>query len=116
MSKLNDEWYNAFESFDTEEDVIDFIFEKIDTRGFEDSYVDVGGFHEPNECFKFTVEEKIQLLYDFMIDLINSKIEILENMKYNYINKIKESNNQDKIEAYNDVIDYLNNKIQSFEE
>lgn len=49
MAKLDDCWWNAFRgSFDTEEDVVDFIFENIDTKGWEDSCRDMGGFGEPN--------------------------------------------------------------------
>lgn len=74
MAKLNDDWWNVFRgSFQTEEDIIEFIFEIIDTRKWEDSYVDVGGCGEPNEMFKQTVQDKRDLFYEFMISLINKK-------------------------------------------
>ena len=72
MAKLNNEWWNAFRgSFQTEEDVIEFIFENINTSKWEDSYIDAAGYGEPNEMFKQTVEDKKNLLYDFMMELIN---------------------------------------------
>mgnify|MGYP000927924742 CR=1 FL=1 len=74
MAKLNNDWWNAFRgSFKTEEDVIEFIFEHLDTSAFEDSYIDMGGYGEPNECFKQSAEDKKQLLYDFMMELIGNK-------------------------------------------
>ena len=74
MAKLSDDWWFGFGgSFQTEEDVIDFIFENIDTRNQEDSYVDATGYGEPNETFKVTVEDKKILLYEFMMNLIDEK-------------------------------------------
>lgn len=74
MAKLNDDWLHGFRgSFQTEEEVIEFIFERLDTKGFEDSYIDAGGRGEPNEFFKQTAEDKRQLLYDFMMGLIAGK-------------------------------------------
>lgn len=71
--ELNDDWYYAFRcNFETEEDVIEFIFERLNTDDFEDSYIDAGGYYgEPNEMFKLTADDKRQLLYDFMIYLVN---------------------------------------------
>jgi len=72
MAKLSNGWWNAFGgSFDNEEDVLEFIFEHIDTKGWEDSYKDMGGHREPNEMFKITVDDKKQVFYDFMMDLLN---------------------------------------------
>lgn len=74
MAKLNNEWWNTFSgAFDTEEDVIEFIYERLNTDDFEDSYMDMGGHGEPNECFKQSAEDKRQLLYDFMMELIKNK-------------------------------------------
>ena len=71
MAKLNDDWFHTFQgSFEEEEDVIEFIFEHLDTSKFEDSYIDAGGYGEPNEMFKYTAEDKRQTLYDFMMSLI----------------------------------------------
>ncbi len=72
MAKLDSDWWYGFGgSFQTEEDVIQFIFENIDTSKWEDSYVDVVGYGEPNEMFKQTVEDKKELLYDFTMSLVN---------------------------------------------
>lgn len=72
MAKLNDDWFHTFRgSFEDEEDVIEFIFERLDTSDFEDSYIDAGGYGEPNEMFKYTKEDKKNALYDFMMGLID---------------------------------------------
>ena len=71
MAKLNDEWFWAFRGcFQTEEDVIEFIFERLDTSDFEDSYVDLAGYGEPNEMCKITPSDKRETLYEFMMELI----------------------------------------------
>jgi len=71
MAKLKNDWSNAFRgSFETEEDVIEFIFKNLDTKNWEDSYIDMGGYGEPNECFKQTVGDKKNLLYEFIMSLI----------------------------------------------
>lgn len=71
MAELNKEWFNAFSwSFQTEEDVIEFIFENLNTSGWETSYIDMAGYGEPNECFKNTPDDKKMLLYDFMMELV----------------------------------------------
>lgn len=71
MAKLNNDWWHTFQgSFEDEEDVIEFIFEHLDTSKFEDSYIDAGGYRDPNEAFKYTAEDKKQSLYGFMMSLI----------------------------------------------
>jgi hypothetical protein len=70
MAKLNNDWSNAFgDTFETEEDVIEFIFERFDTSDFEDSYNYMNWNCEPNESFKFTAEDKRRNFYDFMMEL-----------------------------------------------
>jgi hypothetical protein len=72
MAKLSKDWYCAFRGcFQTEEDVIEFIFENMNTKNWEASYIDAAGYGEPNEMFKQTPQDKKELLYDFMMALIN---------------------------------------------
>ena len=74
MAELNNEWFNAFRwCFQTEEDVIEFIFEHLNTNGWESSYIDMAHYGEPNECFKSTSEDKKMLLYDFMMELVDRR-------------------------------------------
>lgn len=74
MAELNSSWWTAFGgAFETEEDVIVFIFERLNTSDFEDSYIDVGGYGDPNEMVKQTAESKSELLYDFMMELVERK-------------------------------------------
>lgn len=69
MSKLNPDWSNAFnDTFEEEEEVIAFIFERLDTSDFQDSYINVG-MGDPNENFKITADDKRENLYNFMIYL-----------------------------------------------
>lgn len=71
MAKLDNDWFHAFRCyFEDEEDVIEFIFERFNTDDFEDSYIDMGGYREPNESFKHSAEDKRQLFYDFMMYLV----------------------------------------------
>ena len=78
MAKLNNEWNHTFNgAFETEEDVIEFIFECIDSNKFEDSFIDSTGHGEPNEMFKYTGEDKKQALYDFMMNLLERVDKIL---------------------------------------
>lgn len=70
---LDDSGLPIEREFDTEEDVIEFIYEQLDTRKFEDSYIDMGGHGEPNEYVKQSAEDKRELLYDFMMELIKNK-------------------------------------------
>ena len=80
MAKLNNDWFHAFRGcFNEEEDVIEFIFERLDTSDFEDSYIDMGRYNEPNEMFKQTAEDKRQLLYDFMMELVERNNQKEEN-------------------------------------
>lgn len=82
MPKLNEEWFDAFQwSFKTDEDVIEFIFEHLDTSNFQDSYIDAVGFGEPNERFKITADDKKQLLYNFVLELVQYKEEVLGRQK-----------------------------------
>lgn len=72
MAKLNDEWWDAFRGyFQTEEDVIQFIFERLNTSDFEDSYIDCAGYGEPCETIKYSVSDKRERLYDFMMSLVH---------------------------------------------
>ena len=70
MGKITKEWSNSLSRFKSEEDVVEFIFERLNTSDFEDSFVVVGNNREPNECVKFSAKDKREVLYDFMMDLV----------------------------------------------
>lgn len=70
MAKIRKEWQSAFPGFDTEEDVIEFIFERLDTSDFEDSFTPMTTAAEPNEHIKYSADEKRETLYEFMMDLV----------------------------------------------
>ena len=75
MGKLNNDWLHGFQgSFETDEEVIEFIFDRINTNDFEDSYINVGGYSgEPNESMKYTAEEKRETVYDYLDYLVERK-------------------------------------------
>lgn len=71
MAELRKEWENALYGFKTEEEVIEFIFERLDTSDFEDSFTNAGnGWAEPNTLMKYSADEKREVLYEFMMDLV----------------------------------------------
>lgn len=70
MAEIGKEWSNALCGFDTEEEVIEFIFERLDTSDFEDSFTPMTTAAEPNEYMKYSADEKREVLYDFMMDLV----------------------------------------------
>jgi hypothetical protein len=70
MGKITKKWRSSLSGFDSEEDVVEFIFERLNTSDFEDSFVVIGNNGEPNECIKISAEDKREILYDFMMDLV----------------------------------------------
>lgn len=70
MAGIRKEWQSALYGFDTEEDVIEFIFERLDTSDFEDSFTPMTTASEPNECMKYSADEKREALHEFMMDLV----------------------------------------------
>ena len=70
MSEIGKEWSSALYGFNTEEEVIEFIFERLDTSDFEDSFTPMTTVTEPNEYMKYSADEKREVLYDFMMDLV----------------------------------------------
>lgn len=73
MGKLKQEWSSTFYEYETEEEVIEFIFEHLDTSDFEDSYMRMAIGNEPNTYIKFSKEDKREALYDFMMSLVNKE-------------------------------------------
>lgn len=73
MGKLKEEWVATFSGYETEEDVIELIFEHLDTSDFEDSYTQMGNNNDPNTCIKFSKEDKREALYDFMMSLVKQR-------------------------------------------
>lgn len=70
--ELTDYWRDAFRgSFETEDDVFDYIFDRVDTSDFEDSYIDAGGHGDCNELVKITASDKRNTMYDFMMAILD---------------------------------------------
>ena len=70
--ELTDYWWDAFRgSFETEDDVFDYIFDRVDTSDFEDSYIDAGGHGDCNELVKITASDKRNTMYDFMMAILD---------------------------------------------
>lgn len=71
MAELGKEWSNALYGFNTEEEVIEFVFERLDASDFEDNFENVGSsWAEPNTLMKYSADEKREVLYEFMMDLV----------------------------------------------
>lgn len=74
MAELkNSEFYEFGASFETDEDVLDFVFENLSTKGWETSFRDMGGYGEPNEMFKITPDDKKDALYNHLIEIIKER-------------------------------------------
>lgn len=50
--------------------MVEFIFERLDTSDFEDSLTPMTANAEPNEHMKYSADEKREVLYEFMMDLV----------------------------------------------
>lgn len=97
--ELTDYWWDAFRgSFETEDDVFDYIFDRVDTSDFEDSYIDAGGHGDCNELVKITASDKRNTMYDFMMAILDEvqkyraigTAEELQDMKSNYFEALSD--------------------------
>ncbi|MBT9667641.1 hypothetical protein [Roseburia hominis] len=97
--ELTDYWWNAFRgSFETEDDVFDYIFDRVDTSDFEDSYIDAGGHGDCDELVKITASDKRNTMYDFMMAILDEvqkyraigTAEELQDMKSNYFEALSD--------------------------
>ena len=69
---LDNNWWTTFRgSFETEDEVFEFIFDRMDTSDFEDSYIDAGGHGDCNESVKITAEEKRDFIFEFMMKILD---------------------------------------------
>lgn len=61
------EWQDTFKDVD---DFIEYIWDRVDTSDFEDSYTSPVVNAEPNELFKVTANDKREQLYDLFVEMI----------------------------------------------
>jgi len=61
------EWQDTFKDVD---EFIAYIWDRVDTSDFEDSYTSPVINAEPNELFKITASEKREELYDLFVEMI----------------------------------------------
>ena len=64
------EWQDVFKDVD---EFIEFIWDRVDTNDFEDSYTSPVINAEPNELFKVTASDKREQLYDLFVEMIKRK-------------------------------------------
>lgn len=64
------EWQDVFKDVD---EFIEFIWDRVDTSDFEDSYTSPVINAEPNELFKVTASDKREQLYDLFVEMIKRK-------------------------------------------
>lgn len=61
------EWQDVFKDVDG---FIEFIWDRVDTSDFEDSYTSPVINAEPNELFKETASDKREQLYDLFVEMV----------------------------------------------
>lgn len=64
------EWQDIFKDVD---DFIEFMWDRVDTSDFEDSYTSPVVNAEPNELFKVTASDKREQLHDLFVEMITRK-------------------------------------------
>ena len=64
------EWQDVFNDVD---EFIEFIWDRVDTSDFEDSYTSPVINAEPNELFKVTASDKREQLYELFVEMITRK-------------------------------------------
>lgn len=64
------EWRDVFKDVD---EFIEFIWDRVDTSDFEDSYTSPVINAEPNELFKVTASDKREQLYELFVEMIERK-------------------------------------------
>jgi len=64
------EWQDTFKDVD---EFIEYIWDRVDTSDFEDSYISPVVNAEPNELFKVTANDKREQLYDLFVEMIKRK-------------------------------------------
>lgn len=69
-ASIPEEWQDTFKDVD---DFIEFIWDRVDTSDFEDSYTSTVVNAEPNELFKVTASDKREQLYDLFVEMITRK-------------------------------------------
>lgn len=66
-ASIPEEWKDTFKDVD---DFICFIWDRVDTSDFENSYISTVVNAEPNEFFKVTASDKREQLYDLFVEMI----------------------------------------------
>jgi len=66
-TSIPEEWKDTFKDVD---DFIEFIWDRVDTSDFEDSYTSLVANAEPNELFKVTASDKREQLHDLFVEMI----------------------------------------------
>jgi hypothetical protein len=67
QASIPKEWQDTFKDID---DFIEFIWDRVDTSDFEDSYTSPVVNAEPNELFKVTASDKREQLYDLFVEMV----------------------------------------------
>ena len=67
QASIPKEWQDSFKDVD---DFIEYIWDRVDTSDFEDSYTSPVVNAEPNELFKVTASDKREQLYDLFVEMI----------------------------------------------
>ena len=65
--RIPKEWQDTFKDVD---EFIAYIWDRVDTSDFEDSYVPTAFNAEPNEHFKVTASDKREQLYELFVEMV----------------------------------------------
>jgi len=118
-TSIPEEWKDTFKDVD---DFIEFIWDRVDTSDFEDSYTSLVANAEPNELFKVTASDKREQLHDLFVEMItreclkNDRNEmiikdikrIIERYDEMNLNVSFEERKENHIKAYMEIKDYFN--------
>ncbi len=70
QASIPKEWQDSFKDVD---EFIEYIWDRVDTSDFEDSFTSPVANAEPNELFKVTASDKREQLYDLFVEMITRK-------------------------------------------
>ena len=65
--RIPKEWQDTFKDVD---EFIEYIWDRVDTSDFEDSYISPVFNAEPNELFKVTASDKREQLHELFVEMI----------------------------------------------
>ena len=88
------EWQDVFKDVD---EFIEFIWDRVDTSDFEDSYTSPVINAEPNELFKVTASDKREQLYELFVEMITRKNTPSVTLQESILDKIRAEIEEERV-------------------